>query len=183
LFFGAAVISYLHNKMTGPMPHEYHVHREILMVIKRLKDFFSSVEHAHVEEEDDDKSLRIQLATCVLLLEVAHSDDHFSMEEGDHILEILQEQFQLSEEFAGELMMLAHEERQESVDLWRFTNIVDNNYTSEEKERVMETLWKVIVADDQLHPKEEYLARRLAKLLNLTHNQFIEAKLRAMKNK
>ena len=153
------------------------------MVIKKLKDFFSGIEQKVVAEEDDDKALRIQLATCVLLLEVAHSDDHFSMEEGDHIIEILREEFQLSEEFAGELMMLAHEERQESVDLWRFTNIVDNNYSSEEKERVMEALWKVIAVDDRLHPKEEYLARRLAKLLNLTHRQFIEAKLRVIKPK
>jgi uncharacterized tellurite resistance protein B-like protein len=153
------------------------------MIIKKLKDFFSGVEQKVIAEEDDDKALRIQLATCVLLLEVAHSDDHFSMEEGDHIIEILREEFQLSEEFAGELMMLAHEERQQSVDLWRFTNIVDNNYSSEEKERVMEALWKVIAVDDRLHPKEEYLARRLAKLLNLTHRQFIEAKLRVIKPK
>lgn len=153
------------------------------MVIKKLKDFFSGIEQKVIAEEDDDKALRIQLATCVLLLEVAHSDDHFSMEEGDHIIEILREEFQLSEEFAGELMMLAHEERQESVDLWKFTNIVDNNYSSEEKERVMEALWKVIAVDDRLHPKEEYLARRLAKLLNLTHRQFIEAKLRVTKPK
>jgi uncharacterized tellurite resistance protein B-like protein len=103
------------------------------------------------------------------------------MEEGDHIIEILQEEFQLSEEFAGELMLLAHEERQESVDLWRFTSAIDNNYSIEEKERVMEALWKVIVADEQLHPREEYLARRLAKLLNLSHRQFIEAKLRVIK--
>lgn len=153
------------------------------MVIKRLKDFFSGIEQKVIAEEGDDKALRIQLATCVLLLEVAHSDDHFSMEEGDHIIEILREEFQLSEEFAGELMMLAHEERQESVDLWKFTNIVDNNYSSEEKERVMEALWKVIAVDDRLHPKEEYLARRLARLLNLTHRQFIEAKLRVTKPK
>jgi uncharacterized tellurite resistance protein B-like protein len=151
------------------------------MVIKRLKEFFTGIEEEGIAEEGDDKSLRIQLATCVLLLEVAHSDDSFTMEEGDHIIEILQEEFQLSEEFAGELMLLAHEERQESVDLWRFTSAIDNNYSIEEKERVMEALWKVIVADEQLHPREEYLARRLAKLLNLSHRQFIEAKLRVIK--
>ena len=61
------------------------------MVIKKLKDFFSGIEQKVIAEEDDDKALRIQLATCVLLLEVAHSDDHFSMEEGDHIIEILRE--------------------------------------------------------------------------------------------
>jgi uncharacterized tellurite resistance protein B-like protein len=153
------------------------------MVVRRLKEFFTSIEEKSIDEEGDDKALRIQLATCVLLLEVAHSDDNFSMEEGDHILEILKEEFQLSEKYAGELMMLAHEERQESIDLWRFTNTIDNNYSIEEKERVMETLWKVIVADDMLHPREEYLARRLAKLLNLTHRQFIEAKLRVIKPK
>ncbi len=153
------------------------------MVIKRLKDFFEGVGQKPLDAKDDDSKLRIQLATCVLLLEVAHSDDHFSVQEGEHIVEVLKEKFDLSAEYALDLMKLAMEEREESVDMWRFTNVVDNNYSQAEKQSVLESLWEVIYADEELHPREEYIVRRITTLLNLTHKQFIEAKLNVKKRK
>ncbi len=150
------------------------------MVIRKLKSFFSQVEQKAPPEEKIDIEARIQLATCVLLLELAHSDDHFSEAEEERIVKILREEFSLSDEYAAELLELAHREREDSVDLWRFTNIIDNNYSSEEKERVMETLWKVIYADERLDAMEDHLIHRLAKLLNLTHKQLINAKKKVM---
>ena len=150
------------------------------MVIRKLKSFFSEVEQKAPPEEETDIEARIQMATCVLLLELAHSDDHFSEAEEERIVQILREEFSLSEEYAAELIELAHREREDSVDLWRFTNIIDNNYSSEEKERVMETLWKVIYADERLDAMEDHLIHRLAKLLNLTHRQLINAKKKVM---
>jgi uncharacterized tellurite resistance protein B-like protein len=153
------------------------------MPIKRLKQFFSKMNQKPLEVKDDDSALRIQLATCVLLLEVAHSDDEFTVEEGKHIVEIMKEKFDLSAEYVIDLMKLAMEEREESVDLWQFTNVVDNNYSPAEKELVLETLWEVIFADEELHPREEYIVRRITTLLNLTHSQFIEAKLKVKKRR
>jgi uncharacterized tellurite resistance protein B-like protein len=149
------------------------------MVIRKLKEFFSGVERGVPPEAEEDVAYRIQLATCVLLVEIAHSDDHFSEEEEERIIKILKADFDLSDEYAAELLELAHEERKESVDMWRFTNVIDNNYTSEEKERVMESLWKVIYADERLDAMEDHIVHRLAKLLNLTHKQLINAKIKA----
>ena len=147
------------------------------MVIERLKRFFAPAGPKQLDAKDDDSALRIQLATCVLLLEVAHSDDEFTVEEGKHIVEIMKEKFDLSAEYVIDLMKLALDERKESVSLWNFTNEIDNNYSQAEKQEVLETLWEVIYADDKLHPREEYIVRRITTLLNLTHKQFIEAKL------
>ena len=150
------------------------------MVVRRLKKFFSNVEKEAPPEREEDISARIQLATCVLLLEVAHSDDHFSEAEKDRIVDILKEDFELSDDYVAELFELAHEERKKSVGLWKFTNVIDNNYSSEEKERVIETLWRVIYADERLDAMEDHLIHRLAKLMNLTHKQLINAKKRVM---
>jgi len=150
------------------------------MVVRKLKEFFSAVERETAPETQEDATARIQLATCVLLLEVAHADDHFSTEEEERIVEILKKDLHLSDEYVAELMELAHEERRESVDMWKFTNVIDNHYTSEEKERVMETLWKVIYADERLDAMEDHIIHRLAKLLNLTHRQLINAKKKVM---
>ncbi len=154
------------------------------MVLRRLVELFAAPSPgAPLEKKEEDVAARIQLATCVLLLEIAHSDDDFSDDERDRIVEILKEDFQLSEEYAAELMELAHEERKNSVDMWRFTNVIDNNYSPEEKERVMETLWKVVYADDRLDHYEDHLIHRLAKLLNLTHKQLIDAKMKVLKKR
>ena len=151
------------------------------MVIRKLKKFFADIQPAISEPlTEEDISTRIQLATCVLLLDIAHSDDHFSKEEEEHIVEILVQDFNLSDEYAAELMELAHRERKESVDLWQFTNVIDNNYSREEKEKVVETFWKVVYADKHLDAFEDHLIHRLSKLLNLSHKQLIDAKKKVM---
>ena len=89
----------------------------------------------------------------------------------------------MSDEYAAELMEVAHQERKESIDMWKFTNIIDNHYSSAEKESVMETLWKVIYADEKLDAMEDHLIHRLAKLLNLTHKQLINAKTKVLEGR
>ena len=150
------------------------------MVIRKLKELFAAPPTGAPQKKEEDVSARIQLATCVLLLEIAYSDDDFSDEERDRIVDILKEDFQLSEDYAAELIELANEERKKSVDMWQFTNVIDNNYSPEEKERVIETLWKVVYADKRLDHYEDHLIHRLAKLLNLDHKQLIDAKKRVL---
>ena len=39
-------------------------------------------------------------------------------------------------------------------------------------------VWKIAYADGRLDKHEDYLVHKLAKLLRLTHNQLIDAKLK-----
>jgi uncharacterized tellurite resistance protein B-like protein len=150
------------------------------VVIRKLRKFFEDIRPDSVPDNEADITARIRLATCVLLLEVAYSDDHFSDKERERVVAILKESFRLSDEYAEELLELAHQERKEGVDLWQFTNVIDNNYSIEEKEHVVETLWRIVYADGRLDHYEDHLIHRLAKLLNLTHRQLIDAKKRVM---
>ena len=150
------------------------------MVIRKLKKLLAAPPRETAPEREEDIADRIKLATCVLLLEIAYSDDDFSDDERERIVEVLKEDFQISDDYAEELIELAHLERERSVDMWQFTNVIDNNYSPEEKERVIETLWKVVYADDRLDHYEDHLIHRLAKLLNLDHKQLIDAKKRVL---
>ena len=47
-----------------------------------------------------------------------------------------------------------------------------------EEMEVIEEVWRVIFADGTLDGHEDYLVHKLAKLLNLTHPQLIEAKMK-----
>ena len=142
------------------------------------KFFAKQKEDVHVESLPRDNSERIRVATCALLLEIAHSDEEFTDAERDAIITAVQKEFDLSEELAHELLDLSKKEREKSIDLWQFAKVIRENYSIEEKTKVMETIWKVTYADGTLDPHEDYLVHKLSKLLGLSHKQLIDAKLR-----
>jgi len=145
-----------------------------------MKKFFQqdAAPEDKVELKEEDRAERIQVATCALLLEVANSDDEFSDIERDNIIQILEKDFELSDEYAKELMELSDKERGESIDLWHFTNLINEHYSIEEKIKIIEMVWKVIYADGKLDKYEDHLAHKLSNLLKLTHKQLIDAKLK-----
>ena len=148
----------------------------MLGVMKRFFQQDAVPDKTEIKEED--RAERIQVATCALLLEVANSDDEFSDIERDNIVQILERDFELSDEYAKELMELSDKEREESIDLWQFTNLVNEHYSIEEKIKIIEMVWKVIYADGKLDKYEDHLAHKLSNLLKLTHKQLIDAKLK-----
>ncbi len=123
---------------------------------------------------------RIQMATCILLLEVAQSDDEFSSLEKTTITAILKREFQISGDSIEQLMEIAKRKRDESIDLWEFTHLINKNYSREDKIRVIENAWKVIYADAKLDKYEDHLIHKLARLLNLAHSELIKAKLKVL---
>jgi uncharacterized tellurite resistance protein B-like protein len=133
------------------------------------------VESFNLKDEDYE---RIQIATCIILLEVAKSDDEFSSIEKTTVTAILKKKFLLSAEAAEELMGIAERKRKESIDLWEFTNLINKNYTKEEKQKIVEEVWQIIYADENLDMYEDHFVHKLAKLLQLKHNDLIESKLK-----
>ena len=94
------------------------------------------------------------------------------------IKNIMQSEFDISENKIDEIIELSNEERKESLDLWQFTNLINENFSKEEKIKVIEYIWQVIYADEKVDQYEEYLIRKLSYLLNVDHKDMIEAKLR-----
>lgn len=145
-----------------------------------LKEKFLKRVKVESESQVEDEYERIQVATCVLLLEVAKSDDEFNSIEKATIEAVLKKKFQISSEAIEELMEIAKKRREESVDLFEFTHLINKNYSTEEKIKVVEAAWKVIYADDKLDMYEDHLVHRLVKLLRLDHEELIEAKLKVL---
>ena len=149
-------------------------------MIDLVKKFFGKTTGSGQADQDKDTSHDIRIATCALLLEMANIDGEFSESERKSILAILKKDYQLSDEYAEELIKVSKEELQGSVDLWRFTNLINRNYPTEEKIRIIEMVWQIAFMDGKLDKYEDYLTHKLARLLNLTHKQLIEAKLKVI---
>jgi len=133
------------------------------------------------QEEEVPSVERIRMATCVLLLEVAGADDEFAPEECSRIIDIMRERFSLSQEEAEELMGASQHRRDESYDLWKFTNQINQTCTPQEKREIVEEVWRVVYADGALEAHEDYVVHKLARLLNLNHPQLIEAKMKVLR--
>ena len=130
------------------------------------------------QESAEDKELKLKVATSVILLEAATADSHFSTEEQDKIIEILKNRFRMDDEAVKELIDESEHEREESTDLWHFTNLINENLNKDEKYSLMEEVWEVIYSDGTLDKFENYIAHKLLNMLNLDHSKFIELKMK-----
>jgi uncharacterized tellurite resistance protein B-like protein len=121
---------------------------------------------------------KIQIATCVLLLEMAHADDEFSISEETTIREILRKELGIDEEDIDEIMGLAMQDSQQAVGLYEYTRFINQVLTLDERKTLIEYLWKVIYADGVLDQYEDYLVHKLANLLHVEHDDMIAAKIK-----
>jgi len=122
----------------------------------------------------------LQVATCALFLEIGRIDETFTKAEMETLLAILKERYGLSQEHADALIQEADRELDNSVDYWQFANLINNNYSIEEKIDIVETLWRIVFVDGRMDKYEHYLMNKLGNLLRLTHTQLMDAKMKVL---
>ena len=148
-------------------------------MIDMLKRFFSGTP-GQGRETAPDKEHRLMVATCALLVELSRIDESFTEQEVGTIIEILENRYGLSKAHAEALIAEADKELVESVDLWQFTRLINENYSTEEKVDIIETLWRIVFVDGKMDKYEHHLMHKLSNLLRLTHEQLIDAKMRVL---
>jgi len=148
-------------------------------VINRLKLFFE--QHLLIVKLDDEEAIehRLQLASAVLLLEVAQADRDYSAEEKARIQQSIASKFSLTDEDIGLLMSLAEEKRHQATDYHQFTSLLNKEFSIEQKIRLIEMMWQVAYADGELDPYEDHFIRKISELLYLRHAELLSARERA----
>jgi len=152
-------------------------------MIDFVKKFFGANDAGGSQEAAGDSEHDIRVATCALFIEMANIDNEFGEIERNHIMSTLTGEYGLSDDYADELTRLAREELDGSIDLWRFTNLINQNYSKEEKTQIIELIWRLVYADGHLSDHENYLIHKLGKMLRFTHRELIDAKLVALHDK
>lgn len=117
-----------------------------------------------------------QLAVAALLVEVAMADHHFSPAEADQLQQLLAHSFSLDTQEIQELIDLAKHESHHATSLHQFTQIVNNHCSTEDKFRLIKAMWELAYADGDLDKYEDYLIRKVADLIYVSHSDFIRAK-------
>ncbi|MFQ5353724.1 MAG: TerB family tellurite resistance protein [Thermodesulfobacteriota bacterium] len=148
-------------------------------MLRGIKSFFDKkIKPARgvTSQKATEDSLR--LATAALLIEAVKADDNVSEEELITLRTVLGKRFGLDSAETEMLIRLAEEQAAEAVSLYGFTSLIDKGFKYEDKKNIIELLWEVVYADRVLDKHEEHLVRRIADLLQVSHRDFIEVKLR-----
>jgi len=145
-------------------------------MLRALREFFDR-HIAPVPGSNDRHS--IELATAALLVETLRADHRFVEAERAAVLGAVRAKFGLSPDEAESLIHLAEEEVRQATDFFQFTSLINRHFTIEQKIRVVELMWTVAWADDDLSAHERHLMRRIVDLLHVPHADAAAAQARA----
>lgn len=145
-------------------------------MLQSIRDFF---DRNFAASEPTAPRHTIELATAAMLVEVVRGDGVADESEHAAVLRAVNEKFGLSGAEAETLIRLAEEEVRHATDYFQFTSLINRHFTPEQKQRVIELMWRVAYADAEISAHENHLMRRIAELLHITHGDYIAAKMRA----
>ena len=146
-------------------------------MLERIQSFLRGRTTAGDEPEATASEARI--AAAALLVEMSRADFDVDESEAAAIERASARLLRMDLAAARELLTEARSRADESISLYDFTSLIQEEFPPEEKRNVILELWRVAYADGSLDPHEEHLVRKVAGLLHVQHEDFIDAKLRA----
>ena len=120
---------------------------------------------------------KIQIAATVLMFEMANSDGNISEEEFESITNSVNNVFKIEKEKVEELIKISKEELKESVSLYEFSGVINENLLHNEKIELLDQLWRIIYSDNKLDKYEDKLIKQIGGMLKLAHKEIIHSKL------
>ena len=149
-------------------------------MIDRVKRLFGALGGGLPAESEVAGADAVHLAAAALLAEVAFGDAHFADGERAAIERLVRERFALSEAAARRLVEAAGEKASDSTHLLRFTRVIKDNFSPDERIELIEMIWEVVYADGELHEYEDSLLRRIAGLIYVSDRDRGAARKRAL---
>ena len=146
-------------------------------MIDNLFELFKKLIDVPDDEPQDDNA--IVLAAVSLMLEVARSDSGGEQVEHAVIRSILSSEFNVEIGLIDSLFEAGVEKVEDAIDLFQFTQLINDQYNREQKEALVYAMWRVALADGKVQAIEDHIIRRVAGLIHVAHGDFIRLKLKA----
>ena len=147
-----------------------------LKLFQSLKNIFSADQNINLKNENNEIDI-----LCGLMIEAANTDGKITQEELNKISHSLINVFKEDPKIVEESLNKAFENKDNSKSLYFYTSKLNKSYTDDQKIKLLEVLWEIILADNELHDFEANLIRRLAGLLYISDVECGNAKIRAGK--
>ena len=143
-------------------------------MLQSLKNIFASDQIINAETENKEIDI-----LSGLMIEAANTDGEVTQEELNKISNSLINVFKEDPKVVEISLTKAFENRDNSKSLYYYTSKLNKSYSNENKIKLIEVLWEIILADNEIHDFETNLIRRLAGLLYISDVECGNAKIRA----
>ncbi len=143
-------------------------------MLQSLRNIFSN--NINQNKENDSKDIYILAG---LMIEAANTDGNVSNDEINKISFSLINVFKENPKEVELALSKALEDKDNSNSLHFYTSKLNKSFSHEKKLLLIEVLWEVILADNEIHDFESNLLRRLAGLLYISDIECGNAKKRA----
>ena len=145
-------------------------------MLQSLKNIFASDQILNVETENTEIDI-----LSGLMIEAANTDGEVTQEELNKISHSLINVFKEDPKAVEVSLTKAFDNKDNSKSLYYYTSKLNKSYSNENKIKLIEVLWEIILADNEIHDFETNLIRRLAGLLYISDVECGNAKIRAGK--
>ena len=145
-------------------------------MLQSLKNIFASEQTLNAETENTEIDI-----LSGLMIEAANTDGEITQEELNKISYSLINVFKEDPKAIEVSLTKAFENKDNSKSLYYYTSKLNKFYENEKKIKLIEVLWEIILADNEIHDFETNLIRRLAGLLYISDVECGNAKIRASK--
>jgi uncharacterized tellurite resistance protein B-like protein len=119
---------------------------------------------------------QIKVATAALLFHAVAIDGTVSEAEMARLKPFLTSHFQLTDAELNRLLNEAELRERQAVDIYRFTSVLRDALSLEEKRRIIAVMWELVYADGELSPLEDNFLWRAAELLAVPARDRMELK-------
>ena len=128
-------------------------------------------------ENDNDLDIhQLQLATCILLIEVSKSDDDYDPEEQEKIISLIKEKFSLTDEEIAEVFSVSNNHHNKMISLYEWTDIINRECSYKQKLVIIGFMWDIAYIDSKIDKYEDYTIRKVCDLIYVKHQDFINLK-------
>ena len=148
-------------------------------MLKKIKEYISDLgnESSEIPNQEQKDTEIINNACAALLIETALADKVFNEDELISMQQTLKKVYKIDEKDIEELINESKKKISESTSLYEYTRLINDFCDYEDKIRLINNLWSIAFADQQLDKYEEHLIRKISGLLHVSHKDFIEQKL------
>ncbi len=147
-------------------------------MFQNLKNIFEKVKQENNSElEIIEEEIHAVLS---LLIEACKVDGIVSDNEIEKITSLLINKFHLEPSKAKNAVNFVLEKANEKVEIFSDIKVILDTMDHEERIKVVEMLWRVVLADGNIDDYESNLMRKISSLLHVSSFETAEAKKRAM---
>ena len=147
-------------------------------MFQNLKNIFDKVKQ---ENNSEVEIIEQEIyAVLSLLIEACKVDGIVSDDEIEKITDLLINKFHLEPNKAKNAVNFVLEKENEKVEIFSDIKVILDTMNHEERIKVVEMLWGVVLADENIDDYESNLMRKISSLLHVSSFETAEAKKRAM---